>query len=144
MTEPPLPDLPGGLHQPAIPSDESGRIVWMLGDFDDRAWRLSAACRESDATVFFPVGATGPAIQQIEGAKVICHRCPVRLACLQFALVSNQEYGVWGGHDEDERREMRRQWRRLGRPLRIVQGAVSPRPTEWDDVRQADQPPEAS
>jgi len=100
--------------------DDAGRVVWALGEFDDRAWRRLAACRDYDPAAFFPVGKTGPALPLIAEAKAVCRRCPVRLACLQFALTSNQEFGVWGGYDEDERRDLRRQWRRLGRPYRIA------------------------
>lgn len=30
------------------------------------------------------------------------------MQCLEFALRTNQEYGIWGGKDEDERRVIRR------------------------------------
>lgn len=105
--------------------DDAGRVVWIPREFDERAWRRSAACRDVDPTLFFPVGVTGPAIPQIAEAKAVCRRCPVRLACLQYALVSYQEFGVWGGYDEEERRDLHRRWRATGRPLRIVPG-VSP------------------
>jgi WhiB family redox-sensing transcriptional regulator len=64
------------------------------------------------------VGRTGPAVPQIAEATAVCAGCPVRLECLQFALESNQEFGVWGGYAEDERRDLRRRWRRLGRATR--------------------------
>ncbi|MDQ6783277.1 MAG: WhiB family transcriptional regulator [Actinomycetota bacterium] len=57
------------------------------------------------------MGSTGMAAQQIGLAKAVCDGCPVRSSCLTFALTSNQEFGVWGGCDEDERRILRRQWR---------------------------------
>ena len=100
------------------------RILWARAGVEDRSWRRLAACADLDPGVFFPVGTTGAAVVQIASAKAVCHRCPVRLACLQFALVTHQEDGVWGGHSEEERRELRRKWRRLGRPLRIVHGSV--------------------
>ncbi|MFF5256933.1 WhiB family transcriptional regulator [Streptomyces leeuwenhoekii] len=71
-------------------------------------WRAHAACREEDPDLFFPIGTTGLALLQIEEAKAVCRRCPVRKHCLQWALESGQEYGVWGGTDEDERRRMKR------------------------------------
>ena len=74
--------------------------------------------------MFFPVGLTGPAVQQIADAKAICRGCPVRLVCLQYALAAHLDDGVWGGYDEGGRRELRRRWRRLGRPLRFVPGAA--------------------
>jgi WhiB family redox-sensing transcriptional regulator len=30
-------------------------------------------------------------------AQAICGRCPVKALCLQFALQSGAEWGVWGG-----------------------------------------------
>lgn len=75
------------------------------------AWRQEAACRDLDPNLFFPVGVTGPAVEQIATAKDICEHCPVRGECLDFAITSNQEFGVWGGTSEDERRVLRRQWR---------------------------------
>lgn len=73
-------------------------------------WRQVAACRDSDPGVFFPIGTTGPALDQIAIAKSICAQCTVREECLQYALESNQEAGVWGGYAEDERRRLRKRW----------------------------------
>ena len=73
-------------------------------------WRELSACRDSEPDLFFPVGTTGPAVQQIERAKQICSACPVSEECLQYALESNQEAGVWGGYQEDDRRRLRKRW----------------------------------
>lgn len=73
-------------------------------------WRDLAACRDSDPTLFFPVGSTGPAVEQIQAAKEICGACAAREDCLQYALETNQEAGVWGGYAEDERRRLRKRW----------------------------------
>jgi WhiB family transcriptional regulator, redox-sensing transcriptional regulator len=32
----------------------------------------------------------------------------VRQECLAYALTSGQQYGIWGGRDEQERRLLRR------------------------------------
>jgi WhiB family redox-sensing transcriptional regulator len=77
-------------------------------DADD--WRSIAACRDTNPDMFFPVGSTGPAISQIETAKAICRTCEAQAPCLEFALATNQEAGVWGGTSEDERRRLRKQW----------------------------------
>jgi WhiB family transcriptional regulator, redox-sensing transcriptional regulator len=74
-------------------------------------WREQAACRHTDPDLFFPIGATGPAIDQIESAKAVCRSCPSQRPCLEFALETNQECGVWGGASEEERRKMRREAR---------------------------------
>ncbi|MBA3361890.1 MAG: WhiB family transcriptional regulator [Acidimicrobiia bacterium] len=73
-------------------------------------WRELAACRDSEPSLFFPIGSTGPAIDQIAAAKEICLGCSVAEDCLQYALESNQESGVWGGYAEDERRRLRKRW----------------------------------
>ncbi len=73
-------------------------------------WREIAACRDSEPNLFFPIGTTGPAIDQIEIAKTICIDCSVREECLNYALATNQEAGVWGGYAEDERRRLRKRW----------------------------------
>jgi len=71
-------------------------------------WRHLAACRHVDADLFFPGGTAGAFAEHIAAAKDLCRVCPVIDACLSFALRTNQEYGVWGGTSEDERRHLRR------------------------------------
>jgi WhiB family transcriptional regulator, redox-sensing transcriptional regulator len=73
-------------------------------------WRENAACRDTDPDLFFPVGTTGPAIEQIDNAKTVCQACDVQSTCLEYALVTNQDSGIWGGTSEEERRALRRQW----------------------------------
>jgi WhiB family transcriptional regulator, redox-sensing transcriptional regulator len=73
-------------------------------------WREHAACRASDPELFFPVGTTGPVLDEIRSAKAVCQDCPVREPCLQFALETNQDTGIWGGTTEEERRRLRRAW----------------------------------
>lgn len=71
-------------------------------------WRTKAACATSDPELFFPVGNTGPALDQIDKAKEVCARCSVTEMCLQYALESHEDSGVWGGLSEDERRALKR------------------------------------
>lgn len=77
---------------------------------DEREWRDFAACRDTDPDLFFPVGTTGAALDQIRASKAICKICEVRSECLQYALVTNQESGIWGGTSEEERRALRKSW----------------------------------
>jgi WhiB family redox-sensing transcriptional regulator len=81
-------------------------------DWDLHDWREVAACRDTDPDLFFPIGTTGPAIAQIEAAKAVCRQCEALAQCLEFALATNQESGVWGGTSEEERRVLRRAWLR--------------------------------
>ena len=81
----------------------------------DYTWRVHAICRDTDPDLFFPVGTTGPALDHIEAAKAVCAGCPVQLPCLEFAIETNQDNGVWGGTSEEEGRQLRRQRARAGR-----------------------------
>ncbi len=75
----------------------------------DDSWRDHARCRDTDPELFFPVGTTGNALMAIDYAKRVCAECAVMQECLEFALDTNQDSGVWGGHSEEERRAIRRQ-----------------------------------
>ena len=71
--------------------------------YDPKEWRTAAACRDMDTAVFFP-----ETEDEVAAAKAVCSTCPVREFCLEFALVTRQDDGVWGGLDEIERRRLRR------------------------------------
>ena len=86
-------------HRPR--SDRSGQDL-------DTNWRRTAACLDTDPSLFFPIGVTGAALQQITDARSVCMSCSCQEACLEFALRSNQDTGIWGGASEEERRHLRR------------------------------------
>ena len=72
-------------------------------------WRELANCRGRVEVDFFPNPDDSKAISL---AKAICAECVVREQCLEYALESNQKWGIWGGV-ESKSREMtafRRQW----------------------------------
>jgi WhiB family redox-sensing transcriptional regulator len=81
-------------------------------------WIQQARCIGEDPELFFPVGSTAPALEQVDRAKAICAGCRVRPECLEWSLVTCQDAGVWGGLDEEERREIRRARRRAAGPVR--------------------------
>jgi WhiB family redox-sensing transcriptional regulator len=87
-------------------------------EFNTEDWREKASCRSVDPDLFFPVGTTGLALDQIEQAKAVCRACPAQAPCLEFALSTNQESGVWGATSEEERRKLRKQW--VARQRRIT------------------------
>ena len=82
-------------------------------------WVHHARCRDEDPELFFPIGTTGPAAMQIDAAKAICDGCGVRVDCLEWAMATGQDAGVWGGLSEDERRALRRSRRRQSH-IRLV------------------------
>jgi len=71
-------------------------------------WRDRSACLDEDPELFFPIGNTGPALDQVEEAKLVCHRCEVVETCLSWAIEFRQDAGVWGGLSADERRALKR------------------------------------
>ena len=80
------------------------RLVF-ADDGRDRSWMPAGLCRGMDpqhaARVFFPVQGESQA-----PARAVCADCPVRAACLDYGMDEN--YGVWGGTSERERRRLRR------------------------------------
>lgn len=74
-----------------------------------RGWRTGAARAGMGPALFFPDGERADvAVEDVRRAKAVCAGCPVRAACLEFALVTHQDYGVWGGTSESERYQLRR------------------------------------
>ena len=95
-------------------------------------WRHRARCRDVDPELFFPVGTTGPAEAQVQSAKAICALCPVREECLQWALDTAQDAGVWGGLSEEERRRCPR--RSAQGPHRLTPTRVANAPRDMDEA----------
>ena len=60
-----------------------------------------AACSGMDTEQWFPVSGNGGS-----QAKALCwDKCPVRLRCLDWAIQTRQQFGIWGGLSETERAE---------------------------------------
>ncbi len=83
-------------------------------------WRHKAVCRDEDPELFFPVGNSGPAVEQVADAKLVCSGCPAQSVCLEWALTTGQNHGIWGGLDGEERRALRRRRARAARRDRGV------------------------
>lgn len=77
-------------------------------------WTHQAACRDEDPELFFPISEVGPGARQVEQAKAVCARCPVRMQCLEFALENGLADGIFGGMTGDERRRLAVTQRRSG------------------------------
>lgn len=89
-----------------------------------RDWRHDAVCRDEDPELFFVTGRSDAAVNapKIEQAKAVCRRCPVTDQCLQWALESGQDYGVWGEFSEDERRALKRRGGPRGHAKAVTRG----------------------
>ena len=68
-----------------------------------REWVSSGACRGLDPALFYPE--RGASTKE---AREVCAGCPVRLECLEYALVNGEKFGIWGGQSERARRRLRR------------------------------------
>ncbi|QGU03335.1 WhiB family transcriptional regulator [Corynebacterium comes] len=66
-------------------------------------WIADARCRQGDPDALFVRGG-----QQRE-AVAICRPCPVLHKCRAEALDNREEFGVWGGLTERQRRALLRQ-----------------------------------
>lgn len=74
------------------------------GDDGELSWQADALCAQTDPEAFFPEkgGST-------RDAKRVCNECPVREACLDYAMENDERFGIWGGLSERERRRLRKQ-----------------------------------
>jgi len=70
-------------------------------------WMADGKCREVAPETFFPSDGVG-----VIRAQAICSACPVAAECLEYALASHIDHGVWGGKSERERRRILRARRR--------------------------------
>lgn len=72
-------------------------------------WQNQAACRGPQATVFFPpshVERKDEKLARESRAKAICAECHVRLDCLDYAIRIREPHGIWGGLNENERKQL--------------------------------------
>ncbi|MEU1600037.1 WhiB family transcriptional regulator [Streptomyces sp. NPDC005708] len=118
------PDSRGLPHLPhAVPSSREGGVNRVQGDGSGiPTWLESAACRDLVTELFFPVSPKCPGRRQADEAKAVCKPCPVRQQCASWALATAQQYGIWGGMDEEElvlarsRKRLRTRKRSSSRP----------------------------
>ena len=68
---------------------------------NDSEWQDSALCAQADPDAFHPQpgGTSRP-------AKGVCGRCEVRAECLEYAVATEQRFGIWGGVSQKELRRL--------------------------------------
>lgn len=72
-------------------------------------WQERAACKGPHAAVFFPPSQPerrDDREEREERAKAICRGCPVMRSCLEYAIAIREPHGIWGGLNENERKEL--------------------------------------
>jgi len=67
-------------------------------------WERSA-CLGEDTEIFFPDDRLA---EVPELAASFCHRCEIRVECLDWALKYNIPYGIWGNTTYAQRKKLRR------------------------------------
>src|SRR3954470_4037295 len=85
------------------------RELFLLeGDAEEAGWQERALCAQTDPEAFFPE--KGGSTRE---AKKVCLTCDVRDDCLEYALMNDERFGIWGGLSERERRKLKRRavWR---------------------------------
>jgi WhiB family transcriptional regulator, redox-sensing transcriptional regulator len=75
-------------------------------------WMNLAACRGARRDLFFP----GEFELADPAALIMCAICPVRNACLQYAIDNDVEFGIWGGLTEQQRRNINERRHRVRCP----------------------------
>ena len=76
-------------------------VADLLGDAPE--WQERSLCSQTDPEAFFPE--KGGSTRE---AKRICSRCEVKDECLEYALMHDERFGIWGGLSERERRKLKR------------------------------------
>ena len=82
----------------------------------DSNWMAEGLCAEKPPSLFFPSDGVG-----VDVARKICADCPVKSACLEYALENRIDHGVWGGTSERERRRLIKS-RQISQPVSVPVG----------------------
>ena len=89
--------LDGHAHTFAAQTFEAGP------EADESSWQERALCAQTDPEAFFPE--KGGSTRE---AKRVCLSCDVRGDCLEYALMNDERFGIWGGLSERERRKLKK------------------------------------
>jgi WhiB family transcriptional regulator, redox-sensing transcriptional regulator len=76
-------------------------------------WPSRSLCVSEAPEVFFPSHGRHGA-----EARRICAACPVRDECLNYATAAD-EFGIWGGLDQQERRNLKRRQQRRNAAFQV-------------------------
>jgi WhiB family redox-sensing transcriptional regulator len=72
-------------------------------------WQYRAACKGPQSNLFFApnyLERKEDRLAREAAAKAICRTCPVLAQCREYALMVREPYGIWGGLNEYERRQL--------------------------------------
>jgi WhiB family redox-sensing transcriptional regulator len=90
------------VREPSVRRDRSVKLP--LPHEADWAWQLQGSCRDHSVETFFPDSVRGQAwIEAVNLAKRICRSCPVIEDCRDFAVKTQERWGIWGALTPAER-----------------------------------------
>lgn len=89
---------------------------WFNEDHPEKEAKCTAfpGTREHDPWFGSADGIQTEDAEEMEDAKAVClglwdgRPCPLLKDCLEFAIINNERFGVWGGTTPDERRNIRK------------------------------------
>jgi WhiB family redox-sensing transcriptional regulator len=81
-------------------------FAYQQAELEDRGESLP--CRDNP-DFFFPEDYFEPRAKILTErvAKMLCSECPLNKLCLDYAVAAQEDYGIWGGTNARERREIR-------------------------------------
>ncbi|MER6627991.1 WhiB family transcriptional regulator [Streptomyces sp. NPDC000987] len=79
-------------------------------------WRDRAACVGEDPELFFPLSDSAAFAGEESPARALCRRCPVVIACRDWAIDHGEDHGIWGATTAAQRRAIRRAVRETSPP----------------------------
>lgn len=76
--------------------------------FERPDWWPERACAAVPTRLFFPDSGSSDPFGDTQLAKAVCAGCPVRGHCLDDAIDRRDDFGIYGGLTEKERRPIAR------------------------------------
>lgn len=98
---------PAAVPEQRLPEEGAQRPLALVETLDAEGealgWQERALCAQTDPEAFFPE--KGGSTRE---AKRVCVSCEVRAECLEYALLNDERFGIWGGLSERERRKLKK------------------------------------
>jgi WhiB family redox-sensing transcriptional regulator len=91
----------------------------MAAALPNSEWWREGACLSVEPDMFFPISINGAARGDTRRAKLVCASCQVRRECLDYAMRTRQQHGIWGGTTEEERRLLHSRARKAAARQRV-------------------------
>jgi len=95
-----------------------------------RQFMAGASCKGLDPNIFYPASGYDE-----EVAKAVCSGCWVQKDCLEYALETGEQFGVWGSTTEKDRRRILKRYRRQN--ISSPEGATAVNIPEWPKGKAA-------